>query len=325
MKLLILGDSTATALLSQYVPIGKLLGKEYTIDYYACSPVNLQLAYHMPFINYVLCGKVSGKTNELDYIEPSEGFKYGVQKYFYDADVNISEVKVSQRFFNKIEEYDKILILYDGEFYPILWLIREVFSRYEHKCIGRFGDWNKDMAQRNLQKYIPKEAVESLGFQWDDNLLKLEYDWYKEFDTKIPYKKNSLFLQCSAGCESFMPYHDWQTFFPCGKLGNFLRKQGFDVILSNRREDIRRQLFNLKANYVLFIDSITLWLGKAFSSKYMFCYSCPCEINSIQIGYDTIIGEKYSNLHQLTPELILEVFLESLKKEGCPLRGKYLI
>jgi hypothetical protein len=217
-KLLIIGDSTATALISQYVPIAKLLSSEYLIDYYTVAPVNLQLAFHMPFINHVLCGIVSTARNELDYITPQEGLKYGVYQYFYDVstscvwpnrvsvDIDISDLTVNKNFLSWVEQYDKILILYDGEFYPTLWTLNEIFKHFESKCIGRFLKWNKEMKPLKLNEYIPKETVEAFGFEWKEDLLKLEFDWYKDFDSGREYPFNSIFLQCSAGCESYMHY-----------------------------------------------------------------------------------------------------------------------
>lgn len=278
-------DGPAGCYLSQMNPLAKCF-KEYEIDCMVLNPVTFQLIDRFPFVSNVIPIKVlDGQISE---ISREEGIHSTIDYYYSHHNDISNDITISKDLKERLGEYDKILLLYDGKFAPILKVFNCLIDTCKEKFIGRCGDWINGCKPYNPNEFIPKEVVESFDFAYDDTLMRLEYDWYKDFDPNIQLSKNSICLVCSGLCESFIPDSMDRTFRKGASLRNLLTNMGFQVLTGNIREDIRRQIFYAKCQFMISVDSVGLWTRRCFNTKENVIVIQPPlhEFHEKQLGYD---------------------------------------
>lgn len=319
-KLLIVGDSTSTFLVTQAIPLAKLLSKEYTIDILCSSPTSFTYSKEIPYFNECMClSKKDAKINilevdEINNIDPNCKVKDMKLLRYFDHFLNHDEddLELQDKFLNKLENYDKLLIIYDGDSYYMKSTINLIKNTLEKKCIGRTYGWNKYCKPFDKTKYIPKETVESFGFSWTDDLLEFNPFWFKDFDPKINYNNLSVGLCCFSCCESKNPFFEEETFFQSTKLQKILEKYGFNVYKSTRMNEPKKQIFYCMCKNFLTVDSFFYWVYKAINKKSPICFSPLTAEKEIQLDVKRILPNNINKLHELNAEMVAELFIKQI-------------
>lgn len=303
MKLLMCFDGPAACHLSQMNPLAKCF-KEYEIDCIVLNPVTFQLVDRFPFVSNIIPIKIINE--QITILSRKDGLE-ATTDYYYNNRYNKvpDDFTIGKELKERLADYDKILLLYDGKFTPVIKVFDCLINACKEKFIGRCGDWRHECKPHNPNEFIPKDVVEAFGFNYDDSLMKLEYDWYQDFDPQINLSKNSICLVCSGFCESFIPDSRDRTFKKGASLRNLLVDMGFQVVTGNIREDIRRQIFYAKCTYMITVDSVGLWTRRCFNTKEnVFVIQQPLyEFHDRQLGYD---------FYNLEPQGIADLFKDKI-------------
>lgn len=309
-KMLMCFDGPVVAHMSQMVPLAKCFQNEFEIDCIALNPVTYQLVNEMPFISHILPLKYDN--GSIYEISSQEGLTSNTDHYYIDPrtsmiDLEDGKTELTSLLKEKLDNYDKILMLYDEDYAPIKTFFQLIFNQCKSKCIGRFGDWACDVSPKVQNKYIPQDAVESFGFKYEDELIHLEYDWYNKFNPNLEIQNKSVSVTFSGGCETYIPdIPNKREYYKGKKIISLLESHGYQVIRTNRKESICRQLFYSLCKYHIGIDSFVPWVYKCFKSDNRNVFSIQPLLYPYmdkQLGFQCIVKEDYS------PEAIVREFL----------------
>lgn len=319
-KLLIIGDSTSTFIVTQAIPLAKLFSTEYKIDILCSSPTSFTYSKHIPYFNDCLClSKKDGKikileTEEIKSMEPNCKVKDMKLLQYFDHFLNHDEddLELQEGFKNKLEEYDKLLIIYDGDSYYMKSTIALIKESFKNKCFGRLHEWTNSCKPLDENKYIPKETVEAFGYTWNDELLEFNPIWFKDFDPNIKYNNFSVGLCCFSCCESKNPFLEDDTFFQSTKLQKILEKHGFNLYKNTRMNEPKKQIFYCMCKNFLTVDNFFYWVYRSINKKSPICFSPLTKQREIQLDTKRIIPNNINKLHELTAELIAELFIKQI-------------
>lgn len=302
MKLLICVDGPAALHLSQMLPLARCF-EEYEISSLVLNPVTFQLLEPIPYINPVPLKVVDKKLVTMSF----EDARSQDTDFYYNRSSDYEDVTLGDL---QLDSYDKIILLYDGNYFPILKLFRLILDRYKVKCIGRFENWSKECKPQNPQIYRPKDVVESFGFAYKSELLSelIDFSWYKKFDPQIR-EKNSVCLTLSGGCGTHIPDNKDRTFIRGAFLRDLLINAGFNVVSTNRKEPICRQIFYTQVKYMISVDSAFLWARQYWNSENTFLIQPSLYPNHLsQLGVPILSESSDPNV----------IFNEFLKKVENP-------
>jgi hypothetical protein len=278
-KMLMCFDGPAAAHMSQMVPLARCFQSEFEIDCMSLNAVTYQFMEYLPFISSIL--PLQYKDGNVFEISSQEGLTSNTDFYYFDSrtaimDLSVSETKLHPLLQEKLDNYDKIFLLYDKNHINdsrmnadnrIIGFFHLILKQCRHKSIGRVNDWLHEMSPKSYNKYIPQEVVESMGFKYNDQLLQLEYDWYNEFNPNLNIESKSVCVTFSGGCETYFPDVPNKREYHKGKrIMNLLKSNGFQVIKTNRKESICRQIYYSQCKYHIGIDSVVHWMYKCFKN-----------------------------------------------------------
>lgn len=322
-RTLILGDWPCYNYMSQIIPLAKCFKKQGEVGLLAANPVTLHILDSLPFIDDVNCISLNPSLDNIyvSLISKDEGLKSAIDYFFLgnyfpgQCGTPPEEMKliIKDEVYDLINSYDKIVLIYDGNFKQTKNFFEEIIARFESKCIGRIHNWISNCDAYNEDKYMPKEAVEAFGFEWTNDLIQLDLDWYKEYDPGWNiFEDRTVGLTLSAGCETYMPIDEEKTYYRATKLSKLLSKKGYKVHISNRHDDIRRQM-HLRCEYHIVVDSIAVWTGKCFNVPNVFLISGEDNKLENRLGLQNILVGKKS-LREVEPEEIVNSFLNKVIK-----------
>lgn len=307
-KLLMCFDGPLAVHLAQTLPVAYCFGRYYDLDCLTLNPVTTQFWNEVPFVRAL---PIKLKEDGLIYELPHEEAMTANTDYYYTAKHTLGKgADFSASLKEKINSYDRILLLYDKQYRPVMSLFLMILRDFNDKSFGRVGPWIRNAAAFDPDKYSPREAVEAFGYKFHDSMVEAEYDWFKAFDPQLEIQERSICLNCSAGCEVFLPDNDDRTLTFQSKLIRLLKEEGFQIIPTNRKEGVRKQLFYSKCTYYLGVDSIFPWVYRAFKNSKDIHLIQPVDFPhlEVQLGLENLLKGVKPN-----PEAIVKLFLAKIR------------
>lgn len=266
LRMLMCFDGPVVKHMSQMVPLARCFESEYTLDCMVLNSVTYQFVDHLPFIDHIVPLKY--QDGEVRKLTEEEGRIASTDYYYSDPRTSLEDLKqgkLSADVEGIFESYDKILLLYDDNYDPIRGMFDLFLKRFEHKCFGRVGShWRRDVDVHQPDRYTPQDAVVSFGFPYHDDLLKVELDWYKEFDPHLEIQSKSVCVTTRGLCETYIPDSNDRTYPHRDELIKALEDKGFQVVPTNNKETIRRQVFYSQCTYHIGVESPTTWFYQCF-------------------------------------------------------------
>ena len=179
-RMLICGDYTSTALLSQYLPLAKCFSKEYELYCLCASPTSLQLALCLPHFKDIICFELIKETKTIVGMEKSKGLTFLLPFFDYNGPYKFEDFTIDQKFLDSFDFFDVIVLLIDSTFDVSNLMCQILLKTFPNKCIGRFHGWNKECSTRKIDKFIPEETVNSFSFDYCEDLIRYEIDPFRE-------------------------------------------------------------------------------------------------------------------------------------------------
>jgi hypothetical protein len=316
-KMLMCFDGPVVAHMSQMVPLARCFQDEFEIDCMALNAVTYQFIDCLPFISQILPLKY--EDGSIFKMSPQEGLTSNTDFYYIDprtSMLNLEEGKVelNSSLKEKLNDYDKVLLLYDNDHPPIRTFFQLILNQCRNKSIGRMNGWSHEMSPKVCHKYIPQDAVESFGFKYNNELIHLEYDWYNAFNPNLNIQSKSVCVTFSGGCETYIPDIPNKREYNKGKkVIHLLESNGFQVIRTNRKENICRQIFYSLCSYHIGVDSPMHWMYKCFKENNKNVFSIQPLLYphmESQLGVQCIVKDFIDP----SPEIIVKEFMLKILK-----------
>jgi hypothetical protein len=165
----------------------------------------------------------------------------------------------------------------------------------DRKCFGEWYGFRKINIKFTKEVYRPKKICATWGLEWQDNMDKLNLEWYQDYYQDFRCSQESILVNIKSSSLN-------RALKP--ELIDYLKKN-WDVREFDFSKDIRSNLFLInQVKHIVTVDTSTVWLAKYLDHKNIHVI-CPDGLSE-RLGCRQLVSDQSKRYIDINYDLVIK-------------------